>query len=53
MAKCEMLSEFGNYLGQIVEFSRTVNQVSIQFQLHKLMQEKKQLQLESRKLVDL
>jgi hypothetical protein len=30
-----------------------VNQVSIQFQLHKLMQEKKVLQLESKKLVDL
>jgi hypothetical protein len=74
MAKCEMLlSKFGNYLGQTVEFSRilihlsalkatpnisehkrlggieplklafpaqvtcSVNQVSIQFQLHKLM----------------
>ncbi len=48
MAKCEMLlSEFGNYLGQ------TVDQVSIQFQLHKLIQEEKQLQLESRKLLDL
>jgi hypothetical protein len=54
MAKCEMLlSEFGNYLGQTVEFSRIVNQVNIQFQLHKLMQEEKQLQLESRKFVDL
>jgi hypothetical protein len=31
----------------------SVNQVSIQFQLHKLMQEEKQLQLESKKLVDL
>jgi hypothetical protein len=30
-----------------------VNQVNIQFQLHKLMQEEKKLQLELKKLVDL